>query len=142
MKKLVLLFTFFCFGTLFAQTEKVVETPQIAIKIPLGETASVEGYDLKFIEVLEDSRCPKGVNCVWAGRVRIKISYLNNKGSEMFQEIILGEVKGDEQHNSLININPNLQLKVLRVTPYPQYNDDKKSLPYALLLKKILISEG
>ncbi|MFC7356260.1 hypothetical protein ACFQO1_01060 [Jejudonia soesokkakensis] len=141
MKNFVLLLALFTSITLFAQTEKVAETPQIAIKIPFGETAIVEGYKITFIEVIEDSRCPEGVNCVWAGRVHIKISYLNNKGAETFQEIIIGQVKGDEQNNSIITINPTLQFEVLNVTPYPQYNENKKSLPYALLLKKILPNE-
>ena len=37
----------------------------------VGETAEIEGEELqiKFLEVLEDSRCPRGVTCVWEGRV-------------------------------------------------------------------------
>lgn len=32
---------------------------------------SSERLSLTFEQVLEDSRCPKGVQCIWAGRVRI-----------------------------------------------------------------------
>jgi hypothetical protein len=136
MKNLILLFALSFFGILFAQTEKPLETPQIAIKIPLGDTVIIENHNIKFIEVLEDSRCPDGVSCIWAGRVRIKVSYENNKGVETFQQIILGQIKGDEKNNTIIKINSDLQYDALNVSPYPQYNDDKKSLQYALLLKK------
>ena len=45
----------------------------------IGETAEIEGEQLqiKFLEVFEDSRCPRGVTCVWEGRVSclIEITY-------------------------------------------------------------------
>ncbi len=28
---------------------------------------------VKFLEVTEDSRCPEGVDCIWAGNARLKI---------------------------------------------------------------------
>jgi hypothetical protein len=46
----------------------VRETPGF---VRLGETAMVSPARVTPIEVLEDSRCPAGVQCVWAGRVRI-----------------------------------------------------------------------
>jgi uncharacterized Zn finger protein len=35
-----------------------------------GESAAIKGEDLEitFLEVTEDSRCPRNVTCVWAGR--------------------------------------------------------------------------
>jgi len=45
----------------------------------IGESAFIKGEDLsiKFIKVVEDSRCPRGVECVWAGRVvcEVEITY-------------------------------------------------------------------
>ena len=45
----------------------------------VGESASIEGEELiiKFVKVAEDSRCPKGAECVWAGRVTcaVEITY-------------------------------------------------------------------
>lgn len=38
----------------------------------IGQTAYVDGPRVTPLAVLEDSRCPKAVQCVWAGRVRIK----------------------------------------------------------------------
>ena len=29
------------------------------------------GVRIKLVEVAEDSRCPQGVNCIWAGNVRV-----------------------------------------------------------------------
>src|SRR5215213_4964441 len=38
---------------------------------PLNEVATLDGLTVRPLAVLEDSRCPASVQCVWAGRVRI-----------------------------------------------------------------------
>jgi hypothetical protein len=46
------------------------------------------GLNLKFLSVVEDSRCPVGVNCIWEGnvRVRLQISLIRrNDNSEVFE---------------------------------------------------------
>jgi hypothetical protein len=37
----------------------------------IGQTVRVRGVRITPLQVLEDSRCPKMVTCVWAGRVRL-----------------------------------------------------------------------
>ena len=37
----------------------------------MGETVRVHGIPVTPLRVLEDSRCPQRVTCVWAGRVRL-----------------------------------------------------------------------
>lgn len=39
----------------------------------LGERVYVDGPAVTPLEVLEDSRCPKDVHCVWAGQLRLKV---------------------------------------------------------------------
>src|SRR5262249_33992168 len=53
----------------------------------IGETADLgNGLTVQPISVVEDSRCPGDVTCVWAGRLRIRA---NVSGEEV--EMILGE---------------------------------------------------
>lgn len=47
---------------------------QIAIKYGQQITVAKEGLTLEFVTVLEDSRCPEGVQCVWEGNARIELS--------------------------------------------------------------------
>ncbi len=57
----------------------------VAAKI--GETADLGGgLVVRPLEVLEDSRCPNNVQCIWAGRLRLRASV---SGSDV--ELILGE---------------------------------------------------
>ena len=51
----------------------VCETFQVNVKV--GNSAKVDklGMTIKFVEVVEDSRCPEGAQCIWAGQARVKI---------------------------------------------------------------------
>jgi hypothetical protein len=50
-----------------------------------GKRVSVRGTKLKirFVSVIEDSRCPKGVQCVWQGNAKVsfELSGINRKRS-------------------------------------------------------------
>lgn len=47
----------------------------------LGETVYVNGPKVTPLTVLEDSRCPVNVRCVWAGQVRLRIRVDLGSGS-------------------------------------------------------------
>jgi len=49
----------------------------------LGQAAEVNGLRLRPLEVLEDSRCPARVQCVWAGQVRILVAVGSPTGGEI-----------------------------------------------------------
>jgi hypothetical protein len=51
----------------------------------LGRTVAVGGPKVTPLAILEDSRCPVGVTCVWAGRVRISVRVDLGRGSEMHE---------------------------------------------------------
>ena len=97
--------------------------------LPLGKTAVIEGENLtfEFVEVTADSRCAKGVECIWAGeaKCRMKITY---KGTE--SEIIFtqpGEVVNS--FGSLSNYNV-----MYRLEPYPEINKQIISSDYKLIM--------
>jgi len=54
---------------------------------PLNEVANLEGLTVRPLEIVEDSRCPALVRCVWAGRVRIRAE-ISGAGT---RELTLGE---------------------------------------------------
>jgi hypothetical protein len=56
----------------------------------LGERVYVDGPYVTPLEVLEDSRCPADVMCVWAGRLRIKAGVDLGSGSTE-HELTLGQ---------------------------------------------------
>jgi hypothetical protein len=72
------LFAFFTlFSPLFAQQSRKAEVIRLGqeFELKINQEATIEGEGLavRFESVLEDGRCPEGVNCIWAGNAKIKI---------------------------------------------------------------------
>lgn len=58
------------------------------LNVKLGETRGAAGGKLavKFISVLEDSRCPMNARCVWAGNAKIKIAVaVGRRAAQIFE---------------------------------------------------------
>lgn len=52
---------------------------QQKVKINTQKKFSRSNLTVRFVELIEDSRCPKGTQCVWAGNAKIKIE-VSNRG--------------------------------------------------------------
>jgi len=69
----------FCafFSPLFAQQSRKAEVIQLGqeFDLKINQEAAIEGEGLAvvFESVLEDSRCPEGVDCIWSGNAKIRI---------------------------------------------------------------------
>lgn len=57
--------------SLFAQ--KASKGESLSVKLGATETAKVSRIKANLVDILEDSRCPEDVACVWAGRIRILV---------------------------------------------------------------------
>ena len=94
----------------------------------------ITGEDLviKFVEVSEDSRCPKGVTCVWEGRVTALVE-ISTDGSS--QQLELTEP-------GLTDAPARETFKVYEITykvgPYPEVGKEISADEYRLLITVIL----
>ena len=65
---------------------------------------------IKFVTVMEDSRCPVDVNCIWAGNAKIQVKVTDRRGHTKMMELNTnGEPKGDQfgpYAISLVNLTP------------------------------------
>jgi len=133
MKNSILVLLLLVSAFSFSQ-ENPVESPLIAIKIPLGETIQIGNHEITFKEVLEDSRCPVGVNCVWAGRAKISIEVSDEENKVMEKNLIFGEIiQGESNDMVLVTENDN-QVIGLKLNPYPNYNEQVEDRSYVLLV--------
>lgn len=55
-----------------------------AVTAHLGEQVMVGNLEVKPLEVVEDSRCPIDTECVWAGRLRLRVQ-LGLSGSSVIE---------------------------------------------------------
>ena len=109
-----------------AVTDAADPTPNPPPAPSFGRTFSLElGDDVRlggrvaveFTSVLEDSRCPANVVCVWAGRATVMISLTSlADGATKTVELTLGETAGGRSDVAVLG---DLKLQILQLDPYP-----------------------
>ncbi|OCC25077.1 hypothetical protein MB02_04750 [Croceicoccus estronivorus] len=60
------------------------------VQARIGQTVYIDGPHLTPLAVIEDSRCPTGVQCVWAGQVKVRVKIDLGPGSQL-RELVLGD---------------------------------------------------
>lgn len=84
---------FFAATALFAgacgPAEASAPSPK-TVKIAAGATVAVNRFLSVTVVQIEDSRCPKGVACVWAGEARVKLRIQPKGDKAVAAELVLG----------------------------------------------------
>lgn len=118
MKSLLLVLLFF-FGSNAVNAQTTQETnvipPVIVQKLPFGKSIKVRDFQLVFTDVVEDSRCPKGAQCIWEGQARIVLKI--KKAGEKEKEIKLHNISAKSPKE--IVLDKNLKLQIIGLQPYP-----------------------
>ena len=93
---------------IFAMSNDVTE-------VRVGQKACDEesGIEIEFVRVVEDSRCPEGVDCIWAGRAVIEVKA--HKAGES-SDIKTLSTNGDDGSFEFAGYRIHLE----RVDPYPK----------------------
>ena len=87
------------------------------IKVQVNKQKSVasSGLTIKFVSLVEDSRCPTDANCVWAGNAKIQVQIGNRRGkSEIFELNTNMGAKGASFGGYAVNL--------ISLTPAPRSN--------------------
>lgn len=95
-------------------------------RIDYGQTVTLQdgSITVQFSHLLSDSRCPKGVECVWAGNAKIKILF-NSKAVKLNTNF---------QLKSEVHIS-GYEIRLISLAPYPvAHKPIKKSNYVATLL--------
>jgi hypothetical protein len=92
---------------LFALAACATVPPTPAVPVAkFGETARAGILSVRPLALLEDSRCPASVQCVWAGQVRIRVEITDMMGRGM-RELTLGQpLQLDGGTVTLVSVEP------------------------------------
>ncbi|CAN5650116.1 hypothetical protein BH24ACI3_BH24ACI3_02340 [soil metagenome] len=77
MKKRILSITIFAGLILVSALEMTAQsTNLVSVRLGGDEKVAESGHTITFIELVEDSRCPEGVDCIQAGKavIRVKVA--------------------------------------------------------------------
>jgi hypothetical protein len=111
--------------------------------LPAGKTVEIVGEQLgiKFETVTADSRCPKGVTCIWAGEAKSQIIIYSLKNPPLAAALIeLTEsavTEGYSQTTWVTNWGNTQKSYVInfRLEPYPEKDKTIQPNDYRLILK-------
>lgn len=117
-----------------AQKNKAAATESTVISAN-GSTGTKD-YQLKIKEIISDSRCPEGVNCVWAGEIKLVVSI--SKGKKLLEETALSITSNQFKENvawfSKYLPNDKEAIKSIVVLPHPKKGISKDLKDYSILI--------
>ena len=100
------------------------------------ELDTKKGKEIVLVQVTNDSRCPKGVQCIWAGEISFEVAaYENGKLIEQVQLTIT-----PSKENTVIDWfkkhlpESKTPLKEINIVPYPEENKEIKPSDYFIKL--------
>jgi hypothetical protein len=114
------------------QSENAVLEREFKIKYSQELTVKGQGLKVKFDSLLEDSRCPTDVKCVWEGDAKILISVRRASAKESKMELHTnGRFSQAGKYRQYV-------IKLVTLSPYPRTSVKTKQSDYVatLLIKK------
>jgi hypothetical protein len=100
------------FGAIF--TVEAQTGQQQKIQINKQKKFSRSNLTVKFVSLIEDSRCPIGTNCIWAGNAKIKIEVGKGRSKKTFEVNTNIGAKGAAYDG--------YQIELVALTPVPKEN--------------------
>ncbi len=112
-----------------ARTESGDETLQV--QLGLHRKAMVDDLTVHWLSV-NDSRCPTGVQCVWAGRVTVEVE-VSGSTSEAEVVSLSSPVPAGEKPPLALGY----RISLVSVNPYPQSGKEARESDYVAILELI-----
>ena len=110
------------------------ENPISVKKIALNESFEFEEYSLKFEAVIEDSRCPKGTDCIWEGLVKVRIGVSSKNAALEYKEVTL---KSTSESQIIVTTSSGTKLILKGVSPYPDARIPTSERKYELIIEMV-----
>lgn len=113
-----------------AQTDCLKVVMDKAFILKVGEVGLIEDLNrrIEFREVAEDSRCPKGVDCIWAGNAKVRLYVRDGEKEPVVVE--LNTAAGNNSANA-----GGLTISLVSLDPYPVSGTEIASDDYRATLK-------
>ncbi|MCM8569553.1 hypothetical protein NE848_09190 [Gramella jeungdoensis] len=128
MRITIILFALFHSVLMFGQDKDTSKNKIHHSILCLGDYMVLGEKTIKIKQVISDSRCPKGVTCIWAGEVKVLVEFYDEgkfKGDKIItgSNISVGETEIIPGFNiSIADFFDTEELNIRKfvVTPYPE----------------------
>lgn len=131
MKKAVILMLVLFTVSVFAQTKSKNAKVGAEFTLAAGQKAflKTDKLNVEFVSVLEDSRCPENVDCVWAGNAKVQIKVFKGKMAAQTFELNTG-------------LEPQIieaagyKIRLVKLNPTPNPNASRAEYAATLIVQK------
>ena len=114
MKKLLFIFSvasLIISCQVLAQQQDLADT---SFLVPLEKSITKAGVTITLVAVLEDSRCPRDITCMWEGKAVVELN-VREPGQEPQKMTVVFQ----NQSQSIIARSQHTVFTALRLLPYP-----------------------
>lgn len=105
---------FFAFILLASLTAAPAKPLRQVGKVQIYHEATLSGVRVKFVDLIEDSRCPIDTQCIWAGNAKLKVR-LSKNGKTKVVEMNTGTDPRTIRFEGY-------EIKITKLTPQPASN--------------------
>lgn len=111
-----------------SKKESSVKTEANIFYFNEGENKFLKEFQMNvtFKNIAEDSRCPQGTQCIWAGVAVANVELMSTTSRPMTFQFSTTEVNGKDYHPKQ-SFN-GYTISLVKVTPYPTAENGSKSL--------------
>ena len=111
--------TLFFFLLIFSISVFAQESKQKPVKITQKNCLAKKGYSFRLKEVTSDSRCPEGVQCIWAGEVQTVILVYKDKKMLEETKLTVSPNNNEEAIKFFTKYYVGKKIKAIYVLPFP-----------------------
>jgi hypothetical protein len=115
MRLILTTLLFIIFTSLAVSVEARPGKSNVSVQLHKEKSIPGAGFKLKFVEMVEDSRCPTGTNCIWAGNAKVKIEVRGGRGGTKTFEL------NSTTQPTVVNY-AGYDIKLMSLTPKPAAN--------------------
>lgn len=108
-----------------------LEDGQVAVSIGHCSPAGNE-FRICFDSLITDSRCPRDVQCVWAGQAIIRVSFYENDRSHQFNMLLGGRAGAADPGDTTI---AGYHIVFEDLKPYPVHDKSQPANQYTALFR-------
>jgi len=113
----------FLVAVFFAACKPSATTPADTIAVRLRQSGLLASEVVVRVDSIQDSRCPTGTTCVWAGQARVTLLLSKNMDSTTVRLALepgINQDKAARSDSTSVSLNSEQFNVILRdVTPYP-----------------------
>ncbi len=117
MTSAILSFLFFFAATTVPQPASLTKEARLdqEFEIKLGQEVWIkkEGLKISFSNVAEDSRCPTGVDCIWAGNGKVVLKLSKTRRRAVWMNLNTGVDPKQDAYRDY-------EIKLVSLNPYPK----------------------